>query len=172
MLCRVNVEESSVNKAAAFSEQEAPYAAVFGDVSKSIGAARESSARPVTAAMASAYWLTGHRIVEFEQSEGQRAGSGAALIERLAADPTRRFGRGFTRRNVRPMRLFYRSYSPDHIRQRLPGRFDADSVGLRIADSPLPSSAYVRLLSVGNERGRAFCESEALRRVSAAGSAL
>ena len=130
-----------MNKAAEFGEQEAPYAAVFGDVSKSIGAARASSARAVTAAMASAYWLTGHRIVEVEQSEDQRAGSGTALIERLAADPTRRFEHGFSRQNVQHWRLFYRSYLPDHIRRTLSGRFDADSVGLRMADFPLPSSA-------------------------------
>ncbi len=80
---------------AAFGEQEAPYAAVLGGVSKSIDAAKASAARPVTAAMAAAYLLTGDRVVEFEQSGEPRTKHGAARIERLAADPKRRFERGF-----------------------------------------------------------------------------
>ena len=155
---------------AAFGEQEAPYAAVFGDVTKSIDAARESVARLVNAAMTAAYWLTGHRIVEFEQSGEPRAEHGAARIERLAPDPTRRFGRCCSRQNVQHLRLFYRSYLHDHIRQTLSGRFDADLADLRMAGLPLPSSVYVQLLLVRNESARKFCESEAPRRVSAAGS--
>ena len=77
-----NVEEQSVSEVAAFGGQEAPYEAVFGDVSKIIDAARESAARSVNAAMTAAYWLIGHRIVEFEQSGEERAEYGAALIER------------------------------------------------------------------------------------------
>ena len=51
----------------AFGEHNAPYQAVFGDVSKIINAARDSVARSVNAAMTAAYWLVGRRIVEFEQ---------------------------------------------------------------------------------------------------------
>ena len=64
----------------AFGEHNAPYQAVFGDVSKIIDAARESAARSVNAAMTTAYWLIGHRIVEFEQSGEERAEYGAALV--------------------------------------------------------------------------------------------
>ena len=78
--------------------QDAPYEAVFGDVSKIVDAARESAARSVNAAMTAAYWLVGRRIVEFEQSGEERADYGAALIERLAEDLTGRFGRGFSSR--------------------------------------------------------------------------
>ena len=53
-----------MSKMAAFGEQEAPYEAVFGDVSKIIDAAMESAARSVNAAMTAAYWLIGRRIVE------------------------------------------------------------------------------------------------------------
>ena len=49
-------------------EHDAPYQVIFGDVSKIIDAARYSAARSVNAAMTAAYWLIGHRIVEFEQS--------------------------------------------------------------------------------------------------------
>ena len=154
-------------KEGAFGEENAPYEAVFGDVSKIIDAARESAVRSVNAAMTAAYWLIGRRIVEFEQSGEERAEYGAALIERLAEDLTGRFGRGFSRQNVQNMRLFYLSYPIEKIRQTLSGISEAASIELGFDDLltafPLPWSAYVRLLSVRNESAREFYEAEALR---------
>ena len=163
-------------------EHGAPYEAVFGDVSKIIDAARDTAARSVNAAMTAAYWLIGHRIVEFEQSGEERAEYGAALIEKLTADLTQRFGRGFSRQNLQHMRLFYLAYPPDRICQTLSGKFtwppqlpirqtpsgesESPSVEVGFDDLltafPLPWSAYVRLLSVRNESARAFYEAEAL----------
>ncbi len=162
---------------------DAPYEAVYGDVSKIIDAARESAARSVNAAMTAAYWLIGHRIVEFEQSGEDRAEYGAALVEKLAEDLTVRFGRGFSSQNIYNMRLFYVSYQPERIRQTLSGKsvslprrqilqtpsgdFEPTSVKMDFDDLlaafPLPWSAYVRLLSVRNEQAREFYEAEALR---------
>ena len=176
-------EEVVVNKMAQAGEHDASYEAVFGDVSKIIDAAKDSAARSVNAAITAAYWLVGRRIVEFEQSGGERAEYGAALIERLSEDLAGRFGRGFSRQNVQNMRLFYLSYPPDQIRQSLSGKFalpperqirqtpsgksetapvevDFDNL---LAAFPLPWSAYVRLLSVRNESARDFYETEALR---------
>ena len=181
-----NPEESgkrTVSKSVAVGGLDIPYQAVFGDVSKVIDAARESAARSVNAAMTAAYWLTGRRIIEFEQSGADRAEYGAALIERLAEDLTERFGRGFSLQNIYNMRLFYLSYQPDRILQTLsgksappPGRqirqtasgeFETLSVEVGFDDLltafPLPWSAYVRLLSVRNESARDFYETEALR---------
>ena len=163
--------------------QDAPYQAVFGDVSKIIDAARESAARSVNAAMTAAYWLIGRRIVEFEQSGEERAEYGAALMERLAEDLTAQFGRGFSSQNIYNMRLFYLSYHPNRIRQTLSGElaprprrqifqtpsgeFGSPSVEVGFDDLlkvfPLPWSAYVRLLSVRDEHARSFYEAEALR---------
>ncbi len=146
---------------------DAPYRAVYGDVSKIIDAARDSAARSVNSAMTAAYWLIGHRIVEFEQSGEERAEYGTALIERLAEDLTRRFGRGFSRPNLQNMRLFYLAHPPDRIRQTPSGISEASSVEVGFHDLPaafpLPWSAYVRLLSVRNESAREFYETEALR---------
>jgi len=163
--------------------QEAPYQAVYGDVSKIIDAARESAARSVNAAMTAAYWLIGRRIVEFEQSGEERAEYGAALIEKLAEDLTGQFGRGFSLRNIYNMRLFYLAHPPDRIlqtpsaelvsppRRRIlqtpSARFETPSVEVGLDDLltafPLPWSAYVRLLSVRDESAREFYETEALR---------
>ena len=160
-------ERRVVRKTGTTGELDAPYQAVFGDVSKIIDAARDSAARSVNAAMAAAYWLIGHRIVEFEQSGEERAEYGAALLERLAEDLTGRFGRGFSLQNIYNMRLFYLSYPPDRILQTVSGEFDPPSgeVGFDdlLAAFPLPWSAYVRLLSVRNESAREFYETEALR---------
>ena len=170
-------------KEGAFGEENAPYEAVFGDVSKIIDAARESAVRSVNAAMTAAYWLIGRRIVEFEQSGEERAEYGAALIERLAEDLTGRFGRGFSRQNVQNMRLFYLSCPPEKIHQTLSGKrapsprrqihqtpsgkYGAAAVEVGFDDLlaalPLPWSAYVRLLSVRSGSAREFYETEALR---------
>ena len=164
-------------------EFDAPYRDVFGDVSKIIDAARESAARSVNATMTAAYWLTGRRIVEFEQSGAERAEYGAALLERLAADLTGRFGRGFSRQNVQNMRQFYLSYPPERIRQTVSGKLAPRpgeqtrqtpsgelepalaelGFGDLLSAFPLPWSAYVRLLSVGNAHAREFYETEAQR---------
>ena len=162
---------------------DAPYRAVFGDVSKIIDAARESAARSVNAAMTAAYWLVGRRIVEFEQSGEDRAEYGAALIERLAEDVTVRFGRGFSLRNIYNMRLFYLAHPSNRILQT-PSAKLASPPRRRILQTPsaeletpsaevgfddlltafpLPWSAYVRLLSVTDEHAREFYEAEALR---------
>ena len=162
-----NPERRIVKRTATTGGLDAPYRAVFGDVSKIIDAARESAARSVNAAMTAAYWLVGRRIVEFEQSGEERAEYGAALIERLTEDLTGRFGRGFSLQNIYNMRLFYLSYQPDRILQTLSGKFDPPSVEVGFDDLltafPLPWSAYVRLLSVRNENAREFYETEALR---------
>ena len=148
-------------------EHEALYRIVLGDVSKTIDAARDSATRSVNAAMTAAYWLIWLRIVEFEQSGQERADYGTALIERLATDLTQRFGRGFSRQNLRNMRQFYLSYPPEQIRQTASGESEVSSIEMHMGDLltafPLPWSAYVRLLSVKNVRARSFYETEAVR---------
>ena len=176
-------ERRMVKKTAPNGGLDAPYRAVFGDVSKIIDAARESAARSVNAAMTAAYWLVGRRIVEFEQSGEDRAEYGEAVVERLAEDLAVRFGRGFSLRNIYNMRLFYLAYPTDRILQtpsaklaQLPerqilqtpsGKLEAPSVEVGFDDLltafPLPWSAYVRLLSVRDENAREFYETEALR---------
>ncbi len=159
------------------------YQAIVGDLAKIVNEARDSAARSVNAAMTAAYWLIGHRIVELEQSGDARAEYGTALIERLATDLTRRFGRGFSRQNIQNMRLFYLSYPPEQISQTASGKFNLSSrllfrqtpsgesvinpgdvaLGDLLSAFPLPWSAYVRLLSIKNIQARDFYEAEVLR---------
>lgn len=83
------------------------YAEVLGEVVELLSAARRASARAVNALMTATYWEMGRRIVESEQRGAKRADYGKELIARLSADLTKRFGRGFSERNLEQMRLMY-----------------------------------------------------------------
>ena len=72
-----------------------------------LDAARRASARAVNALMTATYWEMGRLIVESEQAGAKRADYGKELIVRLSGDLTKRFGRGFSERNLEQMRLFY-----------------------------------------------------------------
>ena len=150
-------EERSLMKKVTASDLDAPYQVVFGDVSKIVDAARDSATRSVNAAMTAAYWLIGHRIIEFEQSGEERARYGTALMERLAADLTQRFGRGFSRQNIQYMRLFYVSYPSDQIRQALSGKLARPPLGVGISiptpeDSPIGGADFAEVALNGGVR--------------------
>jgi len=53
------------------------------------------------------YWHVGRRLVEQEQQGSARAGYGEQLLKRLSLDLSKRFGRGFSERNLEQMRAFY-----------------------------------------------------------------
>lgn len=110
-------------------ETDVQYQAIFGDVTRIVDAARRSAARSINAVLTAAKWMIGRRIVEFEQSGEKRAVYGTALVERLAADLTQRFGRGFSRQNIQQMRLFYLSYPSDQIHQTVSGKFTHADAG-------------------------------------------
>jgi predicted nuclease of restriction endonuclease-like (RecB) superfamily len=160
-------------KSKALQAVERSYAGLLTGVVELLQQARRTSARSVNVIMTSTYWEIGRRIVEHEQQGRERAGYGQALIERLAADLTARFGRGFSETNLKQMREFYLAWP---IRQTLSDESAArtlaraklekrqtlsDESGLR--PFPLPWSHYVRLLSVKDVQARAFYEAEALR---------
>lgn len=153
------------------------YGEVHGAIVALLDAARRAAARHVNVLMSASYWGVGRRIVEFEQSGAARAVYGEALLTRLAVDLTARFGRGFSKRNLEQMRLFY-------IGRPIAQTLSAQSGGLAEAADllpmdalavspldltalarrfPLPWSAYVRLLAVKSPSARSFYETEALR---------
>jgi len=153
-----------------------------------IDEARRASARAVNALMTATYWSIGRHIVEFELSGKKRAEYGEELLERLSADLTSRFGRGFSRPNLQQMRQLYQAFpiqqicqtvsdklllagkiqaasgkSPAQWREKSQTVSDRLSLNDLVACFPLPWSAYVRLLSVKNEQARKFYQAEALR---------
>jgi predicted nuclease of restriction endonuclease-like (RecB) superfamily len=92
-----------------------PYEALLGGIAGLLEEARRTSARAVNALMTATYWEIGRRIVEHEQGGKARAEYGEALLKRLAADLTARFGRGFGVDNLQRFRLFYLAWPPREI---------------------------------------------------------
>jgi len=146
------------------------YDGLLSGVVSLIEEARRVSAQTINAIITVTYWEMGRRIVENEQSGRRRAGYGEALLKKLSADLTSKFGRGFSRQNLQQMRQFYRAYPTAEIcqtvsgksgkRQTPSGKFTLDALQDRFS---LPWSAYVRLLSLKSKQARAFYEEEALR---------
>ena len=154
----------------------AGYAGIHGGIVELLDAARQAAARSVNTLMTASYWEIGRRIVEAEQKGRRRAGYGEQLMERLSADLTARFGRGFGVNNLESMRRFFLAYPPPEISQTLSGKLGNESpteksqtVSRKFDLSELaqvftlPWSAYVRLLSVKDDHARQFYETEALR---------
>ncbi len=134
------------------------YSAIHTGIVELLETARRTASRSVNAVMTRSYWEIGHRIVVFEQGGEDRASYGEALIKRLAVDLTQRFGRGYSKRNIEQMRLFYLTWP---IAQTLSAQ--SSDLPTLATDFALPWSAYVRLLSVKNPAARTFYEAEALR---------
>nr|BAS69607.1 hypothetical protein [Achromobacter denitrificans] len=150
-------------------------AGIHGGIVELLDTARQAAARSVNALMTASYWEVGRRIVEAEQQGKRRAGYGEQLIERLSADLTAQFGRGFGVNNLENMRRFFLAYPRSEISQTLSGNWAAAGLGefpdgvwnLSLVELAqvftLPWSAYVRLLSVKDDHARQFYEVEALR---------
>ena len=160
------------------------YDSIVSELSDLIEGARRVSARSVNAVMTATYWEIRRRIVESEQRGKKRAGYGEALLERLAADLTAKFGRGFGARNLWLMRRFFVHWPEDQILQTVSAESQSVPQGplktSEIAQTssaessfkrlkqliryfPLPWSHYVRLMGISSGEARRFYETEALR---------
>jgi len=150
------------------------YRRVQEQISAVVESGRSTTVRQINSLMTATYWEIGRRLVETEQDGQDRAAYGQALVQRLAVDLTTRFGRGFSRQNLWNMRGFHLAWPTDRILQTVSGEFTQSEKlptmsgeSTRLADLsrvfPLPWSAYVRLLTVKNDRARWFYEAEALR---------
>ncbi len=106
--------------------------------------ARQQVVRSVNNIMVQTYFELGRRIVEREQEGKEDAGYGTFIIERLSAELTGEFGKGFSKRNLELIRKFYVTY--------------------KIAKSPISQSIswthYLHLMRIANEEERRFYEIE------------
>jgi predicted nuclease of restriction endonuclease-like (RecB) superfamily len=133
------------------------YGEILDQAVKLLDDARRSAVRRVNAVMTATYWQLGKLIVEQEQRGAARAGYGEHLVERLAADLTRRFGRGFSERNLWLCRAFFSTWP---ILQTASAESPGEAIARRFR---LPWSHYALLLSVDSPAARNFYEEEALR---------
>jgi predicted nuclease of restriction endonuclease-like (RecB) superfamily len=150
------------------------YNNIRAEIVELLRAARSAAARNVNSIMTATYWEIGRRIVEQELKGEARANYGEQLLELLAKDLTKQFGRGFGNINLWRMRAFYRAWSEGQILSTLSKEsakllpFNnisplSSSISTLSAGFPLPWSAYVRLLGVKRPEARVFYETEALR---------
>jgi len=86
--------------------------------------AQHHAVQAVSTSMTIQNWLIGYYIVEYEQQGSNRAQYGEKLLQQLSKDLTQRLGRGFSERNLRLFRQFYRTYS---IWQSVIAKSQADS---------------------------------------------
>lgn len=156
---------------------EDDYGKTLGAVVALLEQGRRAAARSINALMTATYWQIGRRIVEAEQGGRDRAAYGQALLERLAADLTGRFGRGFGADNLELMRLFYQTYPANVISESAIRKSGAKGT-TRKTESPIRNfpteqlaerfplswTHYVRLMRrTRSAEERNFYEAEALR---------
>ena len=152
------------------------YDRLLADASRLIAHARTAAARVVNGVLTATYYELGRRIVEHEQGGQVRAGYGEEIIKRLSKDLTAKHGRGFSRRNLEQMRVFYLEWQfcqtvsgRIELRAMLPAEEKAQTLSalfgtIVTADFfPLPWSHYVRLMTVPDRTARRFYEDEAIR---------
>ena len=146
--------------------------------------AKQHIVATVNSTMTATYYEIGRMIVEHEQQGKRRAEYGAKLLPDLAKRLTKRFGKGFSRRNLTNMRQFYLVYSPilqtASGKSETPSRISEDTsaiwqtasakseVALTIpqtlsAKFPLSWSHYLFLMGINNPAERQFYETEATK---------
>ncbi|MBZ0198641.1 MAG: PDDEXK nuclease domain-containing protein, partial [Ignavibacteriaceae bacterium] len=97
------------------------YNILIGDISSLLESARRTSVRAINTILTASYWEIGRRIIEYEYHGMERVEYyGDRLIDKLAQDLTKQFGRGFSRSNIFLMKSFFLSYQ--NIVQTLSGQ--------------------------------------------------
>ena len=128
-----------IESSSALGLRSREYDSMLSPVVSLIDDARRVSARTVNALMTATYWSIGRHVVEFELSGKKRAEYGEELLERLAADLTRRFGRGFSRPNLQQMRQFYQAFPVQQICQMLSDKSPSAEKSTRRLENQLSS---------------------------------
>ena len=90
--------------------QELEYKKLIEDIGRLLATGREKAALEVNSILVQTYWEIGRYIVEFEQGGNEKAEYGSQLFDRLSADLTQAYGKGFGRSNLFYMRKLYLSF--------------------------------------------------------------
>ena len=138
------------------------YNKLVSSISKILSEAKNSIATTVNTTMVVTNWHIGQYIVEYEQGGKERAEYGTQLLKHLSEDLTKKFGRGFSWRNLYNMKEFYMQFP---ILQTVSAKLSSEkgqTVSAKFSDkvktslSKLTWSHFVRLLSVKDEDERNF----------------
>lgn len=120
-----------------------PMDALYQDIRQIIETSRSNAVRSVDFCRVQMYWQLGHRIFEEEQQGKERADYGTYLLQNLAKRLEPEFGSGFSYRQLKFCRQFYRTY-PNRNTLR----------------SQLNWSQYRRLIQIDDPNKREYYELE------------
>lgn len=119
----------------------------YQDLLDSIGnllqQARLEAFRQVNSILVKTYWEIGRHIVVYEQKSKEKADYGSELLDKIAADLKKRYGKGFSRSNVFNFRRLYLAYPK-----------------IQTLSGLLSWSHIVALLGVSDDLARTFYEKE------------
>lgn len=118
----------------------------YSEIKDIIAQARKRIYRNIDFELVMANWKIG-KMLDEKQNSFPRAEYGKKLIEELSIQMTKDFGSGYSERNLRLMRKFYRTFN---IRQTLSAK--------------LSWSHYTVLISINNADAREFYYKEAVER--------
>lgn len=122
--------------------------------------ARTHVVREINRTQVLAYYEIGQEIVEFEQKGKARAEYGEELLQKLSADLTSKFRRGFSAENLRLMRKFYLTFGKS---KTLSWKFDKREKSKTLSgkfEPMLSWSHYCELLKEDEPLARSFYEKE------------
>jgi predicted nuclease of restriction endonuclease-like (RecB) superfamily len=136
----------------------------YNDLLKNIGSAIETGRNNALSALNEhillTYWDIGRHIVEFEQHGSKRAEYGTALINNLSADLKLRHGKGFSRSNIKLMRLFYINYPKFQTSGKFQKSQTSGKSGKSQTSGKLTWSHYSELIGVSDDMARGFYEQQ------------
>ncbi len=93
----------------------APYQSVIKDIKEIISAGTNDAYHAINKSLILTYWNIGKRIVTQEQNGTMRADYGTALIDVLADELTREYGKNYSKRNLQYFRKFYLYFPEEEI---------------------------------------------------------
>ena len=136
------------------------YKALYSDACAIIEEARQRAYKAINTYLTLRNWRLGERIAKEELDGAERAEYGKHVIERLAEDLTKVYGKGFDRKTLYNYLKFYRLYP--EIVDAVSRQFQkVDAVSRQL----LPWTHYRELIRVENQEARKWYEQEALREV-------
>ncbi|QJB35499.1 DUF1016 family protein [Chitinophaga oryzae] len=132
-------------------------------------AARHQAAKQTNSLMVLTYFYLGYLIVEHEQKGQSKATYGASTIKHLSKVLCKRFGNGFSERNLEQIRAFFLIYKNRQKQVAIPQTVSAESAiqykvqleNPALTAFPLSWSHYVLLCRIKEKNERSFYEIEA-----------
>jgi predicted nuclease of restriction endonuclease-like (RecB) superfamily len=120
---------------------------LLGELGEMIEAARGRAAVAVNSELVLLYWSVGKRLREHVLG-GERAAYGEAVVKRVAAELTARYGRGWSRRNLFNMIRFAEAYPKREIVQPLAAQLSWTNVAHLVAIADARERDFYMALAV------------------------